>query len=288
MDKKTAVVTGANSGVGKATAAALADKGMHVVMLCRSAERGKAALDELLMQNPQRSLELMLCDLGSQQSIRRFAEAFNRQHDRLDVLVNCAGVVTMDRRETADGFELGLGVNHLGHFLLTMLLLKVLSRADKGRIVVVASGAHNAGRIHYEDLQLKKGYTVVRSYSQSKLANMLFTRELARRLAEKGSGITVNATCPGPVGSQMGVDRDTGFGKTIMRLLGHVFPTPEEGAETPVFLASDPDVEHTSGEYYRKCRKWPSSKRSRDMDSAKKLWDISEALCGITFEEAMG
>ncbi len=286
MDKKIALVTGANSGVGKATAAALADKNMHVVMLCRSEKRGGTAFDEL-NQVPTRSLDLMLCDLASQESIRQFAKEFHEKYDRLDVLVNCAGVITLDRRETTDGFELQFGVNHLGHFLLTLLLLKALRKSGKGRIVIVGSGAHNIGKIHFNDIQLTKGYNVAKSYGQSKLADLLFARELARRLKERGSGITVNTLCPGPVGSQMGVDRETGFGGGIMRLLGLVFPTPEEGAETPVFLASDESVNDITGEYFRKCRLWPSSARSKDMRDAKRLFELSEQLCGITFEEAM-
>lgn len=286
MDKKIALVTGANSGIGKVTVAALADKGMHVVMLCRSQQRGQAAYDELL-QKPTRSLDLMLCDLGSQESIRRFADSFNKKYDRLDVLVNSAGIITLDRRETADGFELQFGVNHLGHFLLTLLLLPELMRSGSARIVVVASGAHNIGRIHFDDPNLTRGYNVAKSYAQSKLANLLFARELARRLKECGSAITVNALCPGPVGSQMGVDRDTGFGKTIMRFLRLFFPTPEEGAQTSIFLAADESVQDISGEYFRKCRLWPSSDRSKDMESAKRLFELSESLCRITFDEAV-
>lgn len=286
MDKKIALVTGANSGIGKATVAALADKGMHVIMLCRSEKRGKDAYDDI-MKNQSRSLDLMICDLGSQESIRRFAENFYQKYDRLDVLVNSAGIITLDRRETADGYELQFGVNHLGHFLLTLLLLKALLHSDKARIVVVASGAHNIGRIHYNDLNLTKGYNVANSYGQSKLANLLFARELARRLKESGSSISVNALCPGPVGSQMGVDRETGFGKTIMRFLRLFFPTPEEGAQTSIYLASDESVEDISGEYFRKCRRWPSSDRSKDMESAKRLFELSESFTGITFDKAI-
>ena len=285
MIKKIALVTGANSGMGKATVAALADKGYHVVMLCRSAERGQAAYNDLI-QTGERSLELMLCDLGSLQSVRAFADTFSAKYDHLDVLVNSAGVITLNRRETTDGLELQFGVNHIGHFLLTLLLIKSLSKAPHARIVMVGSGAHNVGRIHFDDINLKK-YNVVRSYAQSKLANLLFTRELAKRLNEAGSDITVNTAHPGAVGTQMGVDRDTGFGKTIMRLLRIVFLTPEQGARTAVYLAADDSVAGISGEYFYRCRIWRSSKRSRDMQSAAQLFELSEAICGITLDDVM-
>jgi NAD(P)-dependent dehydrogenase (short-subunit alcohol dehydrogenase family) len=285
MDKKIALVTGANAGMGKATVAALADKGFHVVMLCRSEQRGQAAYDDLA-QTSGRSLHLMLCDLGSMASIRTFANAFAANYERLDVLVCSAGVITPSRHETADGLELQFGVNHIGHFLLTMLLLKALSKAQNARIVMVGSGAHNVGRIHFDDINLKK-YNVIRSYAQSKLANLLFTRELARRLKEAGSGITINTAHPGAVGTQMGVNRDTGFGKTIMRVLRLIFLTPEQGARTAVYLATDDSVKDISGEYFFKCRIWRSSKHSRDMQSAARLFELSEAICGFTFEDAM-
>ncbi len=286
MDKKIVLVTGSNSGMGKATVAALADKDMHVVMLCRSEKRGQAALSDLV-QNKARSLDLMLCDLGDMNSIRQFADAFKTKYDRLDVLINSAGVITLNRRETSDGLELAFGVNHIGHFLLTLLLLESLSKADRARIVVVGSGAHNVGRIHFDDINLTKGYNVVRSYAQSKLANLLFTRELAKRLKETGSGITVNTAHPGAVGTQMGVDRDTGFGKTIMRFLRLFFLTPEEGSRTAVYLATDDSVEDVSGEYFYRCQIWRSSKRSRDMQSARRLFELSESICGVTFDHVI-
>jgi NAD(P)-dependent dehydrogenase (short-subunit alcohol dehydrogenase family) len=285
MEQKIALVTGANSGMGKATVAALADKGMHVVMLCRSEKRGREAFDDLT-QNKGRSIDLMLCDLGSMSSIHRFADAFKAKYNRLDILINSAGVITLNRRETKDSLELQFGVNHIGHFALTLLLLGPLSKADHARVVIVGSGAHNVGRIHFDDINLTKGYNVVRSYSQSKLANLLFTRELAKRLKEAGSDITVNTAHPGAVGTQMGVDRDTGFGKTIMRFLRLFFLTPEQGAATAVHLATDDRVKNVSGEYYFKCQIWRSSKRSRDMQSAQRLFDLSESICGVSFNHA--
>lgn len=283
--KKIALVTGANSGMGKATVAALADRSIHVVMLCRSEQRGKQALADI--QTNARSIDLMICDLSSMQSIRTFTESFKQKYDRLDILVNNAGVITLGRHETADNLELQFGVNHIGHFLLTLLLLDLLNNTPSSRIFVVGSGAYNAGRIYFDDINLSKHYNVVRSYSQSKLSNLLFARELAVRLKKCGSGVTVNVAHPGAVGTQMGVDRQTGFGKTIMKVLSKIFLTPEEGSQTAVFLATDDSVSKTSGEYFYKSKIKPTSKRGRDMKAAKRLFELSESISGITFDEVM-
>ncbi len=284
MKGRTVLVTGANSGMGKATVASLADMGAKVIMLCRSETRGKQALDEV-MQESGRDVSLMFCDLGSMDSIRDFVVRFRLEYDRLDVLINNAGVITPDRRETKDGLEFQFGVNHIGHFMLTLLLLSLLKKSDDGRIVVVGSGAHKVGRIYFDDLNLKR-YNVVRSYGQSKLANLLFTRELDRRLKARGIPITVNCVHPGAVATQMGVDRNTGFGKTMVGILKPFFLTPEVGAKTAVFLASK-DTDGVSGQYFYKCAVAKSSKRSLDMEAAKKLFDMSEEICGVYFEQTV-
>ena len=340
MKGRTVLVTGANSGMGKATVAALADMGASVVMMCRSEERardlpvdqdvqhdlaafgprirrrqrrrpvlgeqvddgaldlggvegleqaargearGKQALDEIMRQ-PERDVRLMLCDLGSMNSIRDFAERFKSECGRLDVLINNAGVITPTRQETTDGLELQFGVNHIGHFMLTLLLLGLLKKSADGRIVVVGSGAHKAGKIHFDDYNLKR-YSVIKSYGQSKLANLLFVRELDRRLKERGVPVVVNCAHPGAVATQMGVDRKTQFGKTIVGMLRPFFLTPEQGARTAVLLASK-DADGVSGQYFYKCEIAASSKRSWDMESAKNLFDLSEQICGVSFNEA--
>lgn len=278
MSEKIVLVTGANSGMGKATAAKLADTGARVVMLCRDKSRGEAAYKEVLDQDNSRKVELMLCDLGDMSDIRRFTGEFKEKFSRLDILVNNAGVITLDRRETRDGLELQFGVNHIGHFLLTMRLIDIIPRHAGARIVVVGSGAHKAGRIHFEDYNLTKGYNVVTAYGQAKLANLLFTRELAKRLA--GTGITVNCAHPGAVATSMGVDRNNGFGKTITGLLRPFFQTPEQGAGTALFLALDPSVKEVTGEYFYKCKKARSSKASQDEEMAKRLFELSEKITG--------
>lgn len=274
LSGKIAVVTGASSGMGMATCAALADKGASVIMLCRNKERGEAALKKL-KETEERDLQLLLCDLGDYASIDTFADQVKEKFGRVDILINNAGFISLDRRFTKEGVERQFGVNHLGHFLLTMRLTEMMEQG--GRIVVVASGAHKAGKIHFDDINLMHGFNVVKAYSQSKLANVLFTRELARRL--KGR-ITVNCCHPGAVATNMGIDRETGFGKTIVGMLKPFFLTPEEGAATAVFLASDSSVKDITGEYFYKCRVAKSSERSKDMDLAAKLFVFSEEMIG--------
>ncbi len=273
MEGKVAIVTGANSGMGLATAAALSDAGAKVIMLCRNEERGKEALAKL-KEKEERQLELILCDLGDYDSIRGFARTVKAKYKKIDILVNNAGFISLDRQETREGLERQFGINHIGHFLLTMLLLK--NMGEGSRIVNVASGAHKVGRIHFEDINLKKHYNVITAYSQSKLANVLFTRELARRVAKRG--ITVNCCHPGAVATNIGIDRDTGFGKTVTGLLKPFFQTPEEGARTAIFLAMDDSVKNVSGEYFYRCRIAKSSKRSKDMRLARKLFVLSKKL----------
>ncbi len=273
LEGKIAIVTGANSGMGMATTAALADKGAKVIMLCRSEERGKEALTKL-MENKDRRLELILCDLGDYDSIRSFAKQVRAKYDRIDILVNNAGFISLDRQFTKEGLERQFGINHIGHFLLTMLLLKKMGEGS--RIVNVASGAHKTGKIHFDDINLSKNFNVITAYSQSKLANVLFTRELARRVKDRG--ITVNCCHPGAVATNIGIDRETGFGKTITGMLKPFFQTPEKGARTAIFLASDDSVKDITGEYFYKCKIAGSSKQSKDMRLAKKLFSFSRKL----------
>lgn len=277
LQNKTVIVTGANSGMGMATVRALSDMGAKVIMLCRSEKRGTEALEKLSSEK-YRDLELILCDLGNYDSIRAFANIVRRGYDHIDILVNNAGFISLDRQETGEGLERQFGINHIGHFLLTMSLLDLIG--EGGRIVNVASGAHKTGKIHFDDINLTKSFNVIKAYSQSKLANVLFTRELARRVKDRG--ITVNCCHPGAVATNIGIDRDTGFGKTVTRLLKPFFQTPEQGARTAIFLASDDSVSDITGEYFYKCRIAKSSKRSKDMELAKKLFEFSEELVGVT------
>ena len=273
LKNKIAIVTGANSGMGLATVEALSDRGATVIMLCRNEERGREAVAKLTREK-ERNLDLILCDLGDYTSIRQFVQCVKEKYPRVDILVNNAGFISLDRQETKEGMERQFGINHLGHFLLTTQLLDLM--VPGSRIVVVASGAHKVGKIHFDDINLTKGYNVVKAYSQSKLANFLFTRELARRLKKRR--ISVNCCHPGAVATNMGVDRETGFGKTITGLLKPFFLTPAEGAKTAVYLATDEAVRNKTGGYYYRCKPAKSSKRSKDRELAKKLFEFSEDL----------
>ena len=273
LQGKTAIVTGANSGMGMATVRALSDMGAKVIMLCRSEKRGREALERLNSEKP-RDLDLILCDLGDYDTVRSFVSKVRESYSRIDILVNNAGFISLDRQETKEGLERQFGINHIGHFLLTTSLLDLMGKGS--RIVVVASGAHKTGKIHFDDINLHRGFNVIKAYSQSKLANVLFTRELARRVKDKG--ITVNCCHPGAVATNIGIDRETGFGKTVTGLLKPFFQTPEQGARTAVFLATDDSVADVSGEYFYKCKIAKSSKRSKDMELAKELFEFSEKL----------
>jgi NAD(P)-dependent dehydrogenase (short-subunit alcohol dehydrogenase family) len=280
VDKNSvAVVTGANSGMGKAISTELARTGAVVVMLCRSKERGEAALKEVKELSGSSNVELMTCDLGSIKSIENFCMEFKKKYNRLNVLVNNAGVILPGWHQTAEGYELQFGVNHLGHFLLTNRLLELLITSAPSRIVNVASGAHKIGKIHFDDVNLKKNYTLWRAYAQSKLANILFTYELAERL--KGTEVTANCLHPGAVATSMGVNRDTGFGTFITGMLKPFFQTAEQGAETTIYLATSKEVEGITGKYFYRKRPITSSKVSYDKVVSKRLWELSEEMTGL-------
>lgn len=280
-----ALVTGANSGMGRATSLALARKGYRVIMLVRSEARGRealAAVGAAFAADPgeadfpaSEAFSLVLCDLASLSSIRALGLELHGRLRSLDILVNNAGLISPKRQLSADGFELQFGVNHLGHFLLTSLLLDLVEAA-KGRIVVVASGAHKVGRIHWEDLGLERGYSTFGAYAQSKLANVLFARELARRVKDKG--VRVNACHPGAVATSMGIDRVTGFGSLIAGILKLFFLSPEQGADTAVWLATSPEAAGETGGYWHKRRPAAISRAAADDEAAKRLWELSERL----------
>ncbi|WP_339169030.1 SDR family oxidoreductase [Paenibacillus sp. FSL R5-0341] len=287
MSNQTAIVTGANSGMGLATTIELARQGYHVIMACRSEKRGQEALQEAVGQSGSSAIELMLCDLGALESIRQFARTFRERHDRLDVLVNNAGVVMVKRKETSDGFEQSIGINHLGHFLLTLLLIEPLKAAKQGRVVNVSSGAYKAGKIHFEDPHLHKGYNPIKSYAQSKLANVLFTRALAGKMS--GTSVTVNCLHPGAVGTSIGVDRNTGFGTRIMAFVGKLpfFLSPEEGARTAVYLATSPEVVGITGRYYYQQKEQQLKAHAVDDASAERFWTWSEEQVGLRDDEKL-
>ncbi|RMH43729.1 MAG: SDR family oxidoreductase [Deltaproteobacteria bacterium] len=271
---KVCVVTGANSGIGKCVATELARRGARVVMVCRDLDRGAAARAEIEATTGARP-ELMQCDMASLASIRRFVDDLRARTDRIHVLINNAGAMFDRRGVTADGFERHFGVNHLGYFAVTTWLLDRLVAAAPARVVCVSSMGHRLARLDLDDLQCERRYNRIVAYGNSKLCNILFTYELARRL--EGTGVTANCLHPGAAA--------TGFGRSagplfaaLMKLGRPVLVSAEEAARTPLYLATSPEVDGVTGRYFVKCRPAPSSRRSYDRDLQRRLWDISERL----------
>jgi NAD(P)-dependent dehydrogenase (short-subunit alcohol dehydrogenase family) len=271
---KTCLVTGANSGIGVETARGLAMMDATVVMLCRDPERGAAARVEIERASGNRNLRLMICDLASQKSIREFAERFKNDYKRLDVLVNNAGVFLRGRSLTEDGIESTFAINHLGYFLLTGLVLDLLKRSAPSRIVNVASTAHRYAKLEINSWVTGRDYSGFGAYANSKLANVLFTYELARGL--QGTAVTANCLHPGGVGTNLFRPLPV-FMQALIKLMTI---SPARGARTPVYLASSPDVESVSGKYFVRCREAASSEASYNVEAARALWDVSAQLTG--------
>jgi len=266
MKDKICLVTGANSGIGKATALGLAKMGANVVMVCRDRTRGEEARTEIKAASN---------NLSSQASVRQLAQDFQEKYQLLHVLVNNAGVAPMKRSLTVDGLETTFAVNHLAPFLLTNLLLDVLKASGPSRIVNVSSSAHTRTKMDFDDLQGQKNFSMFRTYSQSKLANVLFTYELDRKL--KGTGVAVNALHPGVVRTNLGRDM-AGIVRLGFLAMGLFIRTPEQGAVTCVYLASSPEVEGVTGKYFVNKREVASSRESYDEAVARRLWEVSEQL----------
>ncbi len=275
MRDKICLITGSTSGIGKVTALELAKLGATVVIVSRDRSRGEAARAELAANSGNQAIDLLVADLSSLAAIRQLAQDFKSRYDRLHILVNNAGAVNTRRTLTVDGFETTFAVNHLAYFLLTNLLLDVLKASAPARIVSVSSGAHTSGTIRFDDLQGERRYSAFGAYGQSKLANILFTYELDRRLA--GTGVTANCLHPGGVATGFGRNNG-GLVRLIFRLIGPLLRTPEQGAETVVYLASAPEIEGVSGKYFVDKREARSSAESQDQAIAGRLWEVSAEL----------
>ena len=279
LSGKVIVVTGANTGIGKETACALAAMGATVVMTARNRAKGEEALAEVRRRSGNQSVELGDLDLSSFASIRAFAAGFLASHDRLDVLVANAGLILDARTETAEGFETMFGVNHVGHFLLTDLLLDRLKASKPARVVVVSSFVHRValGGLDRADLDAVGSFSGFNRYAQSKLANAQFALELARRL--DGTGVTVNCLHPGSINSHFGGDGDTGLMGGLIKVFGRVFlRSPKGGAKTSILLASStaPRIAETTGGYFSHGRRWPPSRQARSVEAARWLWEETE------------
>jgi NAD(P)-dependent dehydrogenase (short-subunit alcohol dehydrogenase family) len=278
MGGKTVLITGGTSGIGKATAVAMAAMGADVVITGRNAERGEAAVEEIKGHSTNASVELILADLSVQSEVRRLAEIFLERHDRLDVLANNAGLVQSKRTETPDGIETTLAINHLAPFLLTNLLLDRLKESAPGYVITVSSEAQRWGSMDFGDLQSKRKYRGFPVYGMTKLANIMFTYELADRL--KGTGVTANCLHPGSVGTNFG-QNNRGPMALFFRTFKPFMRSPEQGADTLIWLASSPEVDGVSGKYFSDRKEIEAKEIAYDPDARRRLWEISEDLTGL-------
>lgn len=272
------LITGATSGIGEITAQELARLGFKVVITARDEAKLKLAIDRIRSNSGTQAVSGLVADLCSQSEVRSLATAFIDQFDRLDVLINNAGAVYLRRTESVDGIEMTLAGNHLAPFLLTNLLMETLERSAPSRIINVSSNAHEGQVIDFDDLQCRQNYRFMRAYGKSKLANLLFTYELDRRLS--GSGVTVNALHPGFVATNIGGNNGP-LVRLFMPLIRLWAISPQEGAETSIYLASSPEVAGVSGKYFYQKSPVPSSAFSRNEDAARRLWDASVELTGL-------
>jgi NAD(P)-dependent dehydrogenase (short-subunit alcohol dehydrogenase family) len=276
MNGKICLVTGATNGIGKATAQALAQMGATVVIVGRDAQKAAQVTKEIQAASGNQNVDWLLADLSSQQDIRSLVTEFKSKYSQLHVLVNNAGGTFMTRQLSVDGIEMTFALNHLAYFLVTNLLLDTIKASAPARIINVSSDAHSGGKIDFDNLQGERSYSGIGPYGNSKLANILFTTELARRL--EGTGVTVNALHPGLV--------STGFGKNnpglLMKIMEVVIPliarSPEKGAETSIYLVSSPAVQNITGKYFVDCKVTQPTPQAIDSAVAMKLWDISAEM----------
>ena len=280
MSHQISMVTGANSGIGKEVALELARRRATVILVCRNRERGESTRTELVTTTNNERIELLLCDLSSQESIRSLVGQFRARHGSLNILVNNAGLYLAKRRESFDGIELTFATNHLGYFMPTILLWDLLLVGRPARVINVASSAHFGNELDFNDLQNRRRYDGYRVYGESKLANLLFTYELNRRRYD--AGVTINAVHPGLVATRLGQNNGGVIGFAMRHIVPRFGRPVAKGAETPVFLATSPDIAGESGKYYFDCVARTSSPQSYDEQAATRLWEASVDLTGLT------
>lgn len=282
QEKKIAVVTGANTGIGLETARGLADAGFRVLMTARDRERGEVAIADVKKTSGREDVELLMLDLGSLTSVRDATDDVRSRVDRIDVLVNNAGLLLGDRRTTDDGFEATFGINHLGHFLWTHLLLDLVKAGSPSRIVNLASDAHKQSRgLNFDDLMWeRRSYRGINVYSDSKLANILFTRRLAKEL--EGSGVVTHAVHPGVVNTRFAKDGDAGgIVGLAVKIAAPFLLTPAKGARTSLHVALSDDAARESGRYWARRRPARPTRFARDAAAADRLWGLSRELVGL-------
>ena len=278
MNNKLCVITGANSGIGFETTKALAKKGAYMVMVCRNEDKAEEARQQIIDETSNPGIDIVLCDFAIQSEIRKAAEHIKSNYDKIDVLINNHGYLASEREETVEGLEKTFAVNHIGYFLFTNLLLDHIKSSDYGRIISVASEAHRTGDFDPENLQLSEGFQPWKAYGNSKLFNILFTKELAHRLSD--SHVTANCLHPGVVATNF-AQSGSWIMKTFFNIGKLFFISPKKGAQTSIYLASSPEVENVNGAYFKNKKAATPSKTARDAEAASELWKMSEKLCGI-------
>ncbi|MBO0936227.1 SDR family oxidoreductase [Fibrella sp. HMF5335] len=272
------VITGANSGIGKITAQELAKKGFDIIMLCRNLDKARPVQQEIQAASPAQKIDLIRCDLASQTSVREAAGEVHARVDRIDVLINNAGLLVNKEQYSPEGYELTFATNHLGPFLLTNLLLDLLRKGQDARVITVASEGHRlTGTFRLDNLARPNSYSPIFAYDRSKLCNILFAKELSERLLD--DGITSNSLHPGAVRTNFAGDPG-GMMNVVFKLASPFLRTPEEGADTSVWLASSPDVEHVTGLYFADRKPKTPSEEAQNGFYAKKLWAMSEEMVG--------
>ncbi|XP_065114630.1 retinol dehydrogenase 12, like [Paramisgurnus dabryanus] len=281
LDNKTVIITGANTGIGKHAATDLAKRGARIIMACRDMEKANAALKEVIEASGNQNVVTCRLDLADTKSIREFAEKINTEEKQVNILINNAGVMVCPYGKTADGFEMQIGVNHMGHFLLTYLLLDLIKSSAPARIITVSSMAHKWGAINLEDINSEKSYDKRKAYSQSKLANILFTRSLAKRL--EGTGVTTYALHPGVV--QTDLWRHLSKPEQAVMWMARPFTkTSVQGAQTTIYCAVAPELDKESGKYYSDCAPANCTQAALDDDMAQRLWELSCKMLSIEWK----
>ncbi|XP_024292228.1 retinol dehydrogenase 12-like [Oncorhynchus tshawytscha] len=281
LDGKTVIITGANAGIGKETAMDLAKRGGRIILACRDLGRAEAAQREIIEKSGNTNIVTRKMDLSDTRSIREFAELINREEKQVNILINNAGIMMCPYSKTADGFEMQFGVNHLGHFLLTFLLIDLIKRSRPARIINLSSMAHKWGWIQLEDINSERSYHSRRAYGQSKLANILSIRSLAKRL--KDTGVTVYAVHPGIVRTEL--KRHMNLALLISWKIVRPFTkTIVQGAQTSIYCAVEPELETESGGYYSDCKPSSCTRAAKDDEMAQKLWELSCQMLGITWD----
>lgn len=280
MQNKNIIITGGNAGIGFETSVALAKQGGNIFIVSRNKDKATQAVAEIKQISGNKNVDYLIADLSTQKSIRELNKSLRERLDKVDVLVNNAGGVFPEFKKTADGLEMTIATNHFAYFLLTNLLLDLIKKADNARIVNVSSRSHLAASIDFESFTTNKGYFILKAYGQSKLANILFTAELASRLS--GTGITVNSLHPGLVKTDIGTKKTNWYSSFLWSLYSKIGGVSvAQGAATSIYLASSPEVKNITGKYFAKCKEITPSKLARNTELQKELWKMSEQLCPI-------